>query len=528
MTFLDLFLSAVERAPNRIFLTFAGADTTYDQHRDRVGRAAAALAGLGVGGSDRVAILARNCAAYVELCHACLVGAGVLVPMNFRSSAAELAHVLSETEPTVLFASDEFWDLAQHALSSSGHANRPQLVRLEAPTGAVPVTATGEDDYPHLVADAEYRLPPPPADDDVAFIMYTSGSSGRPKGVVIEQRALVNDIAKIGSPGRLNQGYSFLLSAPLFHIASLRGFGLTFVQSGRLFLLPSFVADDVVEALHTHRVEWTGFVSSAVRGLLARPDFTAENLPHLRAISLGSAAMPGSVLDELRAAFPDVELLNWYGMTEACGHVTVLDGAGHASEGERRYSCGTTLPGCRLRITESSGRPVPTGTVGEIWVSGDNLMRGYLHGPPLPTDEHGRPWHRTGDFGRVDAEGYLYLEGRGGDRIVTGGENVSSAEVEAALLAHPAVIQAVVFGVPDAEWGHAVHAVVVAPHGDSFDEPLDGEALRRHCRLHLSGYKVPKRIEVVPDPLPTSGANKIDRQSVRRRYLAALGALEPS
>lgn len=509
MSFLDLFLAGCEQSPKDTFLTFGSRNISYVEHASRVTQCASALTDvLGLSAQDRVAVLAWNSPAYMEVFHACLVGGPVIVPLNTRSSPDELLFVLRDVGASMCFVGDEFVDFAERV-----RAEEP-AIRVLMLEGEGCVTFPGLAD---LVAESDPHMPAPPAPDDIAFVMYTSGSTGRPKGVVIEQRALVNDIYKVGIPPCLPNNYTYLMSAPMFHIASLRGFGSTLSAGARLVLMPRFVPDQVLAALAEHEVSWTGFVASSLRDMLSLPGFRADALPSLRAISYGSAPMPMPLLLDVLDAFPEVELLNWYGMTEACGHVSALTGEDHRNGGTHLGSCGRPLPGSRIRVVDTDGRPVPRGNEGALLVSGDNLMRGYWNQPALPRDETGSAWHDTGDWGYQDEAGYVFVTGRSGDRIVTGGENVSAGEVEAALLKHPKIAHAVVFGVPHPRWGEAIHAVVSLRAGA---EAFSTEDLRAHCREHLSRYKVPKAFEVWRGPIPTNGSQKVDRRAVKEIYLA--------
>ncbi len=506
MSFLDLLASACEQNPQRPAVRYEDQVSSFADHFSRVSRASHILrVELGLTAHDRFAVLSRNSIDYLELLHAALLGAAIVVPLNVRASEPELAAILRDAGCRVLLSSSEFRDLA---------------ARLEAvtPIERVIRIGTGElgsGSYRGLMQDASTFLPPRPDASDIAIVMYTSGTTGPAKGVVLEHGAMTNDIYKTGIVTTLTQGYTFLLHAPLFHIASIRGFGLAPATGSTVVLLPRFDPSHIVRDIKTHNVTTTSFIASTIRTMLELPDFHGAALPSLTTIGYGSAPMHPAVLRQLMDAFPDAEFVNWYGTTETCGHISVLTGADHRKGGRRLTSCGRAMPGVRVRVLDEAGRPVSPGSVGEITVSGDNLMRGYWNQPPLSTADGVGAWYATGDAGYLDESGYLFLVGRIRDLIITGGENVAPGEVEGVLCSHPKVHQAVVFGVDDSEWGEAVHACVVAPG----DAAVTEDELRAHCRTQLAGYKVPKRIDIQDSPFPLSGSNKVDRARVKSDYL---------
>ncbi|ART74271.1 hypothetical protein BTO20_37160 (plasmid) [Mycobacterium dioxanotrophicus] len=506
MPFFDLLISACEQNPRRIAVRCGEEASSFSQHFSRVSRAAHVLRmTLGLASNDRFAVLSRNSGDYLELVHAALLGAAIVVPLNVRASEPELAAVLRDAGCRTLFFSNEFRDLAERLNDVTPIENIIQIG----------VDQRAGNDYRELLQDATEWLPKRPDASDIAFIMYTSGTTGRAKGVVIEHGAMTNDIYKTGIATNLTQGYTFLLHAPLFHIASIRGFGLAPATGSTVVLLPRFDPHRIVQEIKAHDVNTTSFIASTVRNMLELPDFHGAALPSLTTIGYGSAPMHPAVLRQLMNAFPDAEFVNWYGMTETCGHVSVLTGLDHKRGGRRLMSCGRTMPGIGVRVVDEAGSPVNRGIVGEITVSGDNLMRGYWNQPPLKADHMGRSWFPTGDAGYLDECGYLYLVGRIRDLIITGGENVAPGEVESVLCSHPAVHQAVVFGVDDPKWGEAVHACV----STASNTQLSVDELRAHCRTQLAGYKVPKHIDIHDEPFPMSGSNKIDRNLVKSRYL---------
>lgn len=509
--FWQLFEAACGRSPDAPLAIYDGAQPSFSQHLDRVGRVAGVLRReFGVRQNSRFAVLARNSLDYLELVHAGLAGAGTIVPLNVRASHDDLRAIVNDAECRILFVDDEFVATGQQ-LQRAGVIDRLVLIRARQEK---------ETEFTGLVADSESVLPACPNDLDPAFLMYTSGTTGRPKGVRISHRALTYDIYKCASVTRPVVDYTYLLHAPFFHIGSVRGWALAPAFGACAVILPRFNEDAIVSAIRDHAVDATSFVASTVPAMLEHPDFCARSLPTLQTISYGSAPMNRRVLERLMRAFPNADLVNWYGMTETCGHVSVLTPEDHRRNGRALASCGRPLPGTRVKVLDQSGRPQQhPGSLGELWVAGDHLMDGYWNGDPLPEDEHGVAWLRTKDLARIDKDGYIHLAGRVDDMIVSGGENVWPAEVEEVLGSHPDVRTSVVFGVDDAKWGEVVHAcVTLGP-----DAAADETALRAHCREQLAGFKVPKVIDVQAQDFPLGATNKIDRKRVKLDYLARVG-----
>lgn len=504
MGFTDLLLSACEWNPSGVAVRCGDRVSTFTGHLSRVTRAADVLRGVyGLTPADRFAVLARNSSDYLELFHASLLGAAVIVPLNIRATEAELATILDDCGARVCFASAEFLDVTRRL---GGQTALERVVEIGEPGAG----------YDEQIMQSTSTVPAPPRRSDVAFIMYTSGTTGSPKGVPITHDAMINDIYKTAPPPSLARGRVSLMHSPLFHIASLRGFGVATAVGGTLVLLPRFDPQRIVDEIRTHEVGATGFIASTIPDMLRLPDFCAEALPSLQSISYGSAPMDLHVLRRLMHAFPEVRLTNWYGLTETCGHVSALSDEDHRRGGSRLASVGRPLPGNRVRVVDPSDRFLPPGQVGELWVSGDNVMTGYWNQPPLHSDTDGTVWYPTGDRGYMDEDRYIYLVGRTREMIITGGENVAPAEVESALTDHPAVHQAVVLGVPDPKWGEAVHACVVVPEGVHVDQA----DLIAHCRGLLAGYKIPKRISIQHARFPMTGSDKIDRKRVKADYLS--------
>jgi long-chain acyl-CoA synthetase len=272
----------------------------------------------------------------------------------------------------------------------------------------------------------------------------------------------------------------------------------------------------VLDLVERHGISQTVMVPIMIARVLEHPDYRPERLESLVSLTYGASPMPAPLLTRLLEEVPWVELSQGYGMTESAAVLTLLNDEDHRRGGDLLRSAGRPVMGVRVEIQGPDGRPAPLGEVGEVCAQGGNLMRGYWNDPEATRSAFHDGWYHTGDAGRMDEAGYLYLVDRLKDMIVTGGENVYSIEVEDALATHPDVEQVAVIGIPDDHWGEAVHAIVVLHAGAT----VDAEALRNWARRTIAGFKVPKSIELRTDPLPLSGALKPLKRLLRAPYWA--------
>ncbi len=485
-----------------------GHEATYARHRQRVEQLCAVLASLGVGAADRFAVLAGNSHTYVELWHAALAGAGVLNPLNNRLAPDELAYILEDSGTEVVFV-----DATHAAVVAAVRDRLPKLRR---------VVLIGEGEVAHdarlddLLAGVERaELPPEPADDAPAVLMYTGGTTGLPKGVVLSQAAVVLIIYRMAIECRFGRGGRYLAFMPLFHIGGIASWGLLVPGGGCTVVVPAFEPGMVNAAIRDHAITVIGAVPTMLAFMVQHPDFEPDLLRSLEIVMYGAAPMPPELLEQLLRMYPDLSFAQAYGMTECAATVTMLGFEDHARGGEILRSVGRACVGVELDIRDpETAEPLPVGEVGEIWVRCGSMMTEYWNKPEQTAASLVDGWYRSGDAGRLDPEGYLFLADRVKDMIVSGGENVYSLEVENAISSHPAVTQVAVVGVPDPTWGEAVHAVVVCEPG-----AVAAEELHQHTRSTIAGYKVPKGWTFRTEPLPLSAAGKV----LKRELRASLG-----
>jgi acyl-CoA synthetase (AMP-forming)/AMP-acid ligase II len=324
------------------------------------------------------------------------------------------------------------------------------------------------------------------------------------------------DAYKVATRWVFDESYVYLHQTPMFHAASLGAILCVAAVGGTTTFVPVFDPAKVLDAIEEHQVTMTVMVPTMIGMMLAHPDFRPERLASLRILTYGASPMPTALLERLLALLPDMEIFQGYGMTESCGLLTSLGPEEHRRGGDLLRSAGRPLLGATLSIRDAAGQVVPVGERGEVWARSGNFMVGYWNRPEETAEAFRDGWYHTGDAGYVDAEGYLYLIDRVKDMIVTGGENVYSAEVENAIASLPAIAQVAVIGIPDERWGEAVHAIVVLREGMTVTE----DEIKEHTRALIAGYKVPKSVEIRTEAMPLSGALKILKRELRAPYWA--------
>ena len=511
-----LLYPATERFAHRLAVADGDYRADYTEHLERVLRLVGGLAGLGVGRRDRFAVMAVNGHQYLELYHAAYLGAGVVNPLNLRLAGAELRFILEDSGTDVVFVDDLF---AGHLLNSLGDTLPDLVVVRMGPPGTAPGELPGAGsrrvvDYEEMLAGASPRQPEEPEEDDPVVLMYTGGTTGRPKGVVLDQRAEMLNLYHIAYTFGLGDQRIYLHQTPMFHAASIGGVMGISASGGLSVCIPMFDPKAVLEAVEAYAVNWTVMVPTMISMVLDHPEFRPERLASLRDLVYGASPMPAALVDRLIRTFPQLNLWQGYGMTESASVLTVLDAEDHRRGGDRLRSAGRPAMGVVVSVQDEHGHILGTGEEGEVCARAGNLMTEYWHRPEETTDAFRGGWYHTGDAGHLDDEGYLFLVDRVKDMIVTGGENVYSVEVENAISTYPGVSQVAVIGIPDPKWGEAVHAVIVMDRGVT----ATAEQIQEHARATIAGYKVPKSVEFRTDPLPLSGAMKVLKRDLRAPY----------
>jgi acyl-CoA synthetase (AMP-forming)/AMP-acid ligase II len=499
---------ALQRHPHKIALRHlaeGGArHWTFAQFAERVGQHAAALQARGVMAGVRVALLAPNDDALVTLLTACWWLGAVACPLNTRWSVPELRFAVADCGARLLAVAAPFAAQAAELADATSVAACDDIAAEAERLAPLEDTRTGGD--------------------ALAAILYTGGTTGRSKGVMLSHANFWAASMTRGAELNNSPDSVSLLVAPLFHVAGLGRLVGQAIVGGSCVTLPQFRAEVALATIEQHGISDIVVVPTMLQALLDAPGFDPARLQSLKRIAFGAAPMPPDLLDRALAAWPQAEFFQAYGLTETAGAVCInlppnhrpAKGADARTLGRLR-SVGRAGLGAEIRVVDDSGRELPRGEVGEIVVRGPMVTRGYWKLPEVSAAALRKGWFHTGDGGRMDDEGYLFIADRLKDMIITGGENVYSAEVEAALRSHPAVAEAAVIGVPDTRWGEAVHAVVVLRVAADADPATVGETLKAWCRQQLAGYKCPRSLSFT-DALPLSAAGKVLKTTLRAAH----------
>jgi fatty-acyl-CoA synthase/long-chain acyl-CoA synthetase len=459
-----------------------------------------------------VAYLGRESEHYYDLLFACAKSGAVLVPVNWRLTAAEVGHILRDSGAVLLFAEDDFRAVARQA--ADGLPQPPRTVPLDGGDGP----GTGFLAWRGDVSDADLAVRCGP-DDEVVQI-YTSGTTGLPKGVVLAHRSFfaVRDALAGAELDWIDwrEGDVSLIAVPGFHVGGLwwavQGFsaGVTNVA------LRMFVAGDALTAIRNHRITTTCLVPSMIRMLLSEPGVSGADFTGLRKIVYGGSPISTDLL-ELCLDEIGCQLVQIYGLTETGNTAVCLPPAEHASGGARLLAAGRPYPGFAVKVVDRDGREVPTGESGEICLRTPGHMLGYWRLPEATAETLDAGWVRTGDAGYLDADGFVYLRDRIKDVVIIAGENVYPAEIENVLAEHPAVTDVAVIGKPDDRWGEALHAFVVV-RGEAGVRPRE---LMAFLRGRLADFKIPTSYEFT-DRVPRNPSGKVLRRELRERFWSSV------
>ncbi|WP_166969136.1 long-chain-fatty-acid--CoA ligase [Brevibacterium atlanticum] len=483
---------------------------TWREFVDRVARIAAGLHARGVSRGDRVGILSHNSNRVIEHAFACPWAGAVVCPVNFRWSLEEMAAQIDEAEIGVLFVGAEHLDMARELLTDCPSLRL--VVRLDPDAAGAPVRPeTGVEHIEDWVRDfdpvPDVELPP----DELAILMYTGGTTGRPKGVMLSARnVLTSGVGVHVGVGIDNSPQRHLTVSPLFHLAALTNIYAQALLGSTLVQAPGFEVSEFADLIDEHQITSINVVPTMIAKLLDHLEDHDCDLGSLIIIGYGAEAIAPLLLERLRDRLPQVHICQRYGMTETGPSSTILTPADHRGDVRLLESVGRACVHADVRVVDAADEDVPLGQVGEIIVRGDHVMLGYWRRPEETAEALRGGWMHTGDAGRLDEHGCLFLADRIKDMIITGGENVYSAEVEKILIRHPAVSRVAVIGVPDADWGERVHAVVVAVPG----EDVELEELREFAAERIARYKLPKSLQLI-DALPLSPAGKVLKRALR-------------
>jgi long-chain acyl-CoA synthetase len=482
---------------------------TWTEFGNRVACAASLLQSLGVKQGDRYAIICCNSFRNAELMHAGYWMGAVPVPINFRLAPPEIAYILENADCGLTVVEHDFAGVLD-ANELAGRANNVLLVGAPADDR--------RPQYDLLLTNAE---PAPLYDgaqeEDEALLVYTGGTTGRAKGVPLSHRNIVSNAMQIGLMTAPRPNDVFLHVAPMFHSADLLAIPYMLAGAAHLYL-PKFTSAAVFQAIEEFGVTSSMLTPTMIIIMLQDPDFGSYDISTLRQVIYGSSPMAAEWFRKALERFDGVEFIQAYGLTETAPLLTMLSMAEHQQAvacGDEAIlkSVGQPLVGVDLRLVDTKGEEMPPGGAGEVVVRGPNVAVCYLKRPEATAEAFRDGWFFTGDMGRLDERGRLYLLDRKKDMIITGGELVYSLEVEAALYQNSNVLECAVVGVPDEVYGEALLAAVVPAPG----VVLTDDELIEHCRGRIGGYKIPRRY-VFLEELPKSAVNKVLKNELRRIY----------
>ncbi|MGH9301146.1 MAG: class I adenylate-forming enzyme family protein [Acidimicrobiales bacterium] len=525
-----------------LVLSRAHADATYIVYEDeRITfeehfLAAAALARSLVGRyqimpGDRVAIAMRNNPEWVMAFWAAAAVGAVIVPLNSWWTGAELAYGLADSEAKILFADEARTTSLEPHLEGlrAGSLQAVLVARSKTPLQA------GTDDFARVLTEARVPDGDPGAGDlpevqiapeDDATIFYTSGTTGQPKGAVGTQRNICTNLMSLffvasrgamrttavpaGGPSRQN---SYLLSVPLFHATGCHSILVANTAAGgKLVMMYRFNPERALELIEREQITTFGGVPAMVWQVIESPEFHSRDTSSVTSIGYGGAPAPPELVKRIKEHFPSGSASNGYGLTETSSLTTMNTGDDYVAKPD---SVGPPVPICDLQIVDEHHNPLPVGEVGELWIRGPNVVRGYWHKPEATAETFSHGWLHTGDVARLDELGFCYIVDRAKDMIIRGGENVYCVEVEGVLFEHPGVSDAAVIGIPDRILGEQVGAVIQA----KANTPVTERALQTHVAAHLAAFKVPVKIWFRDEPLPRNPAGKVLKGQLRLELL---------
>ena len=502
----DVSRTQARRRGSAPSLTFDGRQTTFAGLDAMASRFANALIGSGAKTQERVAYLSKNTDHFLP----CLLGACkarlTLAPFNFRLAAPEIARLIGDSGARILFVGPDVAELAEQAIASLDR--KPRLIAL----GFDRQGYERHDAWTEAAAPGDPRLEADPDDDVVQ--LYTSGTTGLPKGVRLTNRNYLAVFKLSTASGGLDYqpGETVLAAMPFFHVAGVNVALIAAASGARSAIVRDAAPQLILDLIGRERVNHAFLAPALIQMLMQAPAIADADLSSMKALSYGASPISEDLLERASARFK-CEFIQFYGMTETTGAGAYLSNAAHDPAMGKLRSCGVAWPEVEVKIVAADGAEAGRGAVGEVLIRSPVVMKGYWNQPEATAAAIRDGWMRTGDAAYMDQDGYVFIYDRVKDMIVTGGENVYPAEVENALFGHPAIADAAVIGVPDDTWGEAVKAVVVLKPG----APRDPDDIIAWARARIANFKAPKSVDFV-DAIPRNITGKILRRELRQPY----------
>ncbi len=488
------------RAPDRPMLRQGDRTVTYGQMADRVAAVAGGLHERGVGQGDVVALLSYNCIEFIETIFAANHLGAIAMPINWRLAAPEVRYILEHSQANALVCDGDLLQLGEEATGELDHAlTRACIASTDAPDGWIAYSELHSPNAPPVVGAGG---------DDVHRLMYTSGTTGRPKGVMLTHANLAwKNLAHLVEFGFTSDDLG-LACGPLYHVGALDLTTTTLIAAGATTVIHRlFDAAAVVDEIERSRVTTVWLAPAMVNAIMALPDIETRELSSVRVIINGGEKMPIPLIERLQRTFPSAWFADAYGLTESVSGDTFLD---RDSMITKLGSVGRPCLYLELEVWDDGGKPVPAGGRGEVVLRGPKVFKGYWRDPDATEAAFAGGWFHTGDIGVLDDDGYLFIVDRLKDMILSGGENIAGSEVERVLYEHAAVLEVAVVGRPDPKWGEVpVAFVALRPHVNA-----TADELIEHCRGQLAKFKVPKAVVFV-DALPRNPSGKVLKRELR-------------
>lgn len=495
-----------EQRPNEVAFWFKGEETTFAELDARANQVANGLIALGVGPDQRVGYLAKNTAVYYEMMYGCAKARAVMNGVNTRLAAPEVQFILSDAQVSVLFVGPEWFEMIDQIKDDCPHLEH--IITVEG-------TRDGWLEYTRW-RDAQETAPTglTTHDNDDVIQLYTSGTTGLPKGVMLTNANYESFLEQGGQLdwAQYHPGDTVMNAMPLFHVAGVNAGLVATAQGARSVVLPDINPAEILDLIETQKINHAFWVPAVILMLTQVPGFRDRDYSSLKQVFYGASPITEDLLvtavEVMGARFTQL-----YGLTETVGGGTYLPPDAHDPSWGKLRSCGVPYPSTIVRCVDSSGNSVPTGEVGEIVIQSGFVMKGYWNRPEATEESIRNGFFHTGDAGYFDEDGFLFIHDRVKDMIVSGGENVYPAEVENAIFGHPDVADVAVIGVPDEKWGESVKAIIVAKDGTN---PTP-ESIIAWARERIAGYKCPKSVDQI-EALPRNPSGKILRKDLREPY----------
>jgi len=514
MNTTDFLSIATSICPDKVAIVFEGKRYTFSQLNDRLNRLANALSNLGVDKGDRVAMLQVNCNQCVETYFATAKLGAIYVPLNFRAKGDELTYMLNSSEANTLFVGERYIDLVNSL--RSGLSSVKNFISIES-------KHDGMLYYEDMLSSPAEEVVTEISDDDTTILMYTAGTTGLPKGVMLSHNSFAIYVLENVTPADPELEEGNILTVPLYHVAGIQAM-MAAIYGGRTLVMErQFEPVEWMELVEAEKANRAMMVPTMLKQLIEHPDFSKHDLRSLRVITYGAAPMSLEVIKKAVDVFPGVSFINAFGQTETASTITTLGPEDHIIAGteeerekklRRLSSIGKPMSDVEMKIVDEEGHQLPVGQVGEIVARGPRVMTGYWKDEEKTEktiDKEG--WVHTGDMGYMDEDGYFFLAGRTTDMIIRGAENICPEEVEAVLHSHPKIEEVAVIGIPDEEWGEQPRAIVVVKQG----ETATGDEIIEYCRARMSSFKRPRSVIFVNE-LPRNPMGKVLKRVLREQY----------